>query len=96
MCLVIGSFFLGYCSNKSKDVINEVPEISNINQKVNFGNLIYYIPDEYSYLIDSNKLQIKNSNISMLFQSSNINYETFKLRKDEFKSKIRKRFDNIY
>lgn len=74
MCLVIGSFFLGYCSNKSKDVINEVPEISNINQKVNFGNLIYYIPDEYSYLIDSNKLQIKNSNISMLFQSSNINY----------------------
>ncbi len=96
MCLVIGSFFLGYCSNKSKDVINEVPEISNINQKVNFGNLIYYIPDEYSYLIDSNKLQIKNSNISMLFQSSNINYETFKLRKDEFKSNFDKSYNTNF
>lgn len=89
----LGSFFLGYYWNKNNDEINETSEISNIIQKVNFGNLVYYIPNEYNYLIESNQLRIINSDVWMYFQSGNINYEAIKLRKDEWKKSFEEAFN---
>lgn len=92
----LGSFVLGYYLNKSENIPIESSETIDLNQKVNFGNLIYYIPNEYNYLINNNRLQISNSDITMAFQSGNINYEAIKLRKDELKKSYEETYNNSF
>lgn len=92
----LGSFVLGYYLNKSDNIPIGSSETIDLNQKVNFGNLIYYIPNEYNYLINNNRLQISNSDITMAFQSGNINYEAIKLRKNELKKSYEETYNNSF